>query len=130
MRVPTGENATEVTPPECPSSSLINGSPVPVSHTRRIVLSSAPGTMRVPSGKNATEVTPLERLPHPEMFYRPQIPISLPAIHSHTPSASQGRRRSQGEPLDAVPRVSASRSVTLQAVSPPSTKNQSGSLRL
>src|SRR5712675_456760 len=59
IRDPSGENPTELTSLECPSSGLPMGSPVSASQ-RRMVLSSEPDTIRDPSGENPTELTRLE----------------------------------------------------------------------
>ena len=53
--VPSGENATELTQPECPSIGA-DDAPVPVSHSLS-VSSQLPESTRVPSGENATELT-------------------------------------------------------------------------
>src|SRR5258707_645415 len=55
MRLPSGENETEVTLLVCPCSSF-SCSPVIKSHIRTD-LSSEPETIRLPSGENETEVT-------------------------------------------------------------------------
>src|SRR5258708_2227195 len=57
IRLPSGENLTDVTAPVCPCSCL-NCSPVFASHTRTD-LSSEPETIRLPSGENVTEQTSL-----------------------------------------------------------------------
>src|SRR5882757_5959640 len=59
IRDPSGENATELTPLECPSSGLPMGSPVSASQ-RRMVLSHEPDTIQDPSRENATDSTRLE----------------------------------------------------------------------
>src|SRR5882672_3119916 len=56
IRDPSGENPTELTSLECPSSDLPMGSPVSASQ-RRMVLSSEPDTIRDPSGENPTDLT-------------------------------------------------------------------------
>ena len=56
MRVPSGENATDVTELECPCRGSPMAVPDAASHNR-MVLSSEPEAMRVPSGENATDVT-------------------------------------------------------------------------
>ena len=57
-RVPSGENATEVTQSECPSK-VRTRAPVAASHSFS-VLSELPDSTRVPSGENATEMTASE----------------------------------------------------------------------
>jgi len=59
MRVPSGENATDETQPECPCRGLPMAVPDAASHNR-IVLSPEPETMCVPSGENATDETQSE----------------------------------------------------------------------
>ena len=54
--LPSGENATEVTNPLCPSNGPETIIPVSASHNR-IVLSSEHETTCLPSGENATELT-------------------------------------------------------------------------
>src|SRR6267154_391610 len=56
MRLPSGENATELTQLSCPVRGARSGSPVSASHNR-MVLSYDPDTMRLPSGENAADVT-------------------------------------------------------------------------
>jgi hypothetical protein len=58
MREPSGENATDVTPPVWPSRGSPTAAPVSASQMRT-VLSSDPETMREPSGENATDLTRL-----------------------------------------------------------------------
>ena len=57
IRVPSGLNATQYTPPLCPFSSS-SSVPVCASHTFA-VLSRLPVTIRVPSGLNDTLSTTL-----------------------------------------------------------------------
>ena len=55
MRAPSGENATEVTGPACPSKVR---SRLPLAASQSLtVWSSLPETMRTPSGENATDLT-------------------------------------------------------------------------
>ena len=56
IRLPSRENATELTQPLCPSKVRINW-PVATSHSL-IVLSLPPDSACAPSGENATELTP------------------------------------------------------------------------
>jgi hypothetical protein len=56
IRLPSGENATDLAAEVCPCSSL-NCSPVFASHTRTD-LSEEPETIRLPSGENAAHETP------------------------------------------------------------------------
>src|SRR2546423_848313 len=58
MRMPSGENATELTQEVCPSSGPSTICPLCPSHTC-IVESLEPETMRMPSGENATKLTEL-----------------------------------------------------------------------
>jgi hypothetical protein len=53
--VPSGENATELTPVGCPLK-VRNSCPLPTSHSL-MVLSLLPESTRAPSGENATERT-------------------------------------------------------------------------
>src|ERR1700683_572788 len=55
-RVPSGENATDLTQPSCPSSLKISA-PVAVSQIRTL-LSSEPEAIRLPSEEIATDSTP------------------------------------------------------------------------
>ena len=75
---PSGENATELTSPECP---LVHGpatiSPVMAFNTH-IVLSFEPETMCWPSGENATELT------QPECpLHGPATVSPVMAFHTH-----------------------------------------------
>ena len=55
-RLPSGENATDVTQSVCPSNGPLTTSCICVSRILT-VLSHDPETMRLPSGENATDVT-------------------------------------------------------------------------
>src|ERR1700675_163123 len=55
-RLPSGENATDVTSAVCPSNGPEMISPVSTSQMQ-IVMSSEPETTCLPSGENATDVT-------------------------------------------------------------------------
>ena len=72
--MPSGENATELTPPECPSKVRIS-CPLAASHSLS-VLSELPESRRVPSGENATEVTASE--------CPSKVRISRPLAASHS----------------------------------------------
>ena len=84
MRLPSGENATDLTELVCPLNGPETTSPVSTFQTR-IWLSEEPETIRFPSGENATEYT------------GPISPSNGPKIISPV-SASQTRIVSSYEP--------------------------------